>query len=269
MGRPLRPDHAGLFHVVNRGVDRGAVFFDDRDRIEFERLIGLAHERFGVVVHAYCWMTNHYHLVLECPGGEMSDAMHLMGSVYVRHVNDRRGRDGPLFGSRFYARPVRSGAYLLRLVRYVHRNPLAFTAPERLLSYRWSSLRTYARSRRPQRWMRTATVSELFGCTDSVVQAALGELATQHGPIESADWADVIELAIDEHLEQVPGRRTRRTIASLLVDATEGTARAAVESLLDHPNPGARDAARYRARRRAAADPALRATVATALDLAA
>ncbi|MEJ7800860.1 MAG: transposase, partial [Ilumatobacter sp.] len=73
MGRPLRTDIAGCrYHVANRGVDRTTIFHDDRDRLEFERLLGVAHDRFGVVVDAYCWMTNHYHLVMECPDGGLS-----------------------------------------------------------------------------------------------------------------------------------------------------------------------------------------------------
>ncbi len=144
MGRAQRIDvEGGWYHVMNRGVSRQAVFFDDRDRIEFGRLLNQAFERFGVEVVAYCLMTNHYHLVLHCPKARLSDAMHLIGSVYTRHANDRTGRDGPLFRGRFHAVPILNDEQLLCTVRYVHRNALDLPGVGSVAGYRWSSHRTY------------------------------------------------------------------------------------------------------------------------------
>jgi REP-associated tyrosine transposase len=82
MGRPLRNVAAGtIYHIVNRGAARADIFLCDRDRVEFGRLLGVVHERHAVVVHAYCLMGNHYHLLIEVPSGEMSEAMHHLGGV--------------------------------------------------------------------------------------------------------------------------------------------------------------------------------------------
>src|SRR5690606_33891064 len=129
------------------------------DRVEFLRLLGVVHERFGVNIHAYTLMTNHYHLVIECPNGGLTVAMHLLGSVFVRHVNERAGRDGPLFKDRYYAKRVETDDYVIRLVNYVHQNPLAMMSEEQLLGYRWSSLRVYSGDRRRPDWLRTDMVS--------------------------------------------------------------------------------------------------------------
>ena len=118
MGRQTRTDRQdGWHHVVNRGVARMATFHDDADRVEFGRLLAVGHDRFGVEVHAYCLMTNHFHLVLHCPDGGLSEYMQLLTSVHARHVNDRAGRDGPLYRGRFASRHIRDGRYLRNAVR--------------------------------------------------------------------------------------------------------------------------------------------------------
>lgn len=264
MGRPLRTDSTGFHHVVNRGVARQPVFYDDRDRVEFLRLLGVVYERFGVITHAYSQMTNHYHLVLECPAGGLTPAMHLLGSVYVRHLNERVGRDGPLFKDRFYAKHVETDDYLVRLVDYVHRNPLAMVNEERLLTYRWSSLRVYSGDRRRPEWLRTDVVSELFGGAEAVVETATGRRSALPITVQLADLVSLIELMVDEHVDERVQRGAERTIAVSLLDRLDpGTA----TQLLDHlafPSTNAERIARCRARQRMAADPTL-ATAASAV----
>src|SRR6056297_2779503 len=76
MGRPPRIDAPGLtHHVFNRGGNRQIVFRSDDDRLEFGRLLGEISDIFGVRLLAYCLMDNHYHLIVQCPDGGLSDAM--------------------------------------------------------------------------------------------------------------------------------------------------------------------------------------------------
>ena len=128
---------------MNRGVDRQPVFFNDADRLDFGRQLAWIHESTGGTVLAYCLMGNHYHLLLDMPDGTLSEAMHHLGSVYTRHVNDRLGRDGPLFRGRFHSIPVEDDAYLLTAVRYIHRNPIGLPGVSGPADHRWSSYRTY------------------------------------------------------------------------------------------------------------------------------
>ena len=266
MGRPLRSAQEGTwFHVVNRGAARAEIFWSDADRVEFGRLLGQACERFGVIVHAYCLMANHYHLVVECPEGKLSEAMHLIGSVFVRHANERMGRDGPLFRSRFYAKPVVDEIYLRRLVRYVHRNPLAFLSERELVGYRWSSLRIYLGFRRRPDWMHTDQIIGLFGSLEAFRTAMLEPAGDLDGQIAASPTVTLaaIDLMVEMHLGETAHQRVGRTAAVLLLDRLEPASAEALTRELGYASRGAVNSARTRARRRAESDDRLVGLVTT------
>jgi REP element-mobilizing transposase RayT len=131
------------YHVTNRGVDRGAIFGSDLDRIVFLSLLADACIAYGVVCHAWCLMTNHYHLVIEDTRGLLSQTMHSLQFCYARYFNDTRRprRSGPLFESRFGAELIDTVAYFHDAVAYVHLNPVRTTKPLAAAAeaYRWSS----------------------------------------------------------------------------------------------------------------------------------
>lgn len=172
MGRLHRIDPPdGWHHLMNRGVDHGVIFFDDVDRREFGRLLGLIYERFGIRIHAYCLMGNHYHLLVRCPDGQLSEAMHLFGSLFVRFVNDRTGRDGPLFRGRFHSKLITSVDYLANVLRYIHLNALDLAHVETVEQYRWSSHRTYLGLREPPPWLDLAHFMAWFDDDPSALHA--------------------------------------------------------------------------------------------------
>lgn len=269
MGRPLRTDSTGQwYHVVNRGVNRGTIFFDDRDRLEFERLLGLVHERHDIVVHAYCWMTNHYHLLVQCPGGQLSEAMHLLGSLYVRHVNDRRGRVGPLFERRFYAKPVVTEAYFVRLVRYIHQNPVAIVGVD-LERYRWTSLRAHLGQRRPPTWLQSVDVLAACGGRDGLYSLVFDRERTTAEPIAGGELLDVVDLMIDEFPEESATLRGNRTLATLVIDRLEGSRQLDLVEQLGFGSPRSERSARHRARKQLTAHPEYGRVLDAVMDLAA
>ena len=102
MARPLRvefPDAA--YHVMARGNERRSVFRDDVDRRRFLATLGELVERFGVRVHAYCLMPNHYHLLLDTPQANLSQAIGWLQVTYTVRFNCRHRRSGHLFQGRF------------------------------------------------------------------------------------------------------------------------------------------------------------------------
>jgi REP element-mobilizing transposase RayT len=132
-----------LYHVTNRGVDRGLIFASDRDRIVFLSLLAEACLASGVVCHAWCLMSNHFHFVVEDTRGLLSQLMHHVQFCYARYFNDTRlpRRTGPLFESRFCAELIDSSDYFRDAVAYVLLNPLRTKAPMAATvdEYRWSS----------------------------------------------------------------------------------------------------------------------------------
>jgi putative transposase len=88
MARPLRIEFSGaLYHVTSRGDRREDIFEDDIDRQQFLTILAEVVKRYNWVCHAYCLMTNHYHLVVETPDGNLSKGMRQLNGVYTQASN--------------------------------------------------------------------------------------------------------------------------------------------------------------------------------------
>ncbi len=160
MARPLRIEYAGArYHVVSRGDSRDDIFFSEADRVEFLRTLGQACRKTGWQVHAYCLMTNHFHLVLETPQANLATGMKWLLGTYTQRFNRRHRRWGHLFGGRYKAQSIdeRSPEYLRAACDYVHLNTVRarMIAPEQALhGYRWSSYPAYLRPKLREPWLR-------------------------------------------------------------------------------------------------------------------
>lgn len=164
MARPIRVEFAGaVYHVMARGNERRDVFRDDEDRRRFLDTLAEAVERFGLRLHAYCLMPNHYHLLLGTPRANLSRAMGWLQTTYTTRFNARHRRRGHLFQGRFKAQLVDADEYARWLVEYVHLNPVRprqrgrSIPPERaskIARYEWSSHGDYTGvRRRPPVWL--------------------------------------------------------------------------------------------------------------------
>lgn len=145
MTRPLRVEFPGaIYHVTSRGNAGQKTFVDDCDR---EALLQIAHraaERFNWVCHAYCLMSNHYHLVIETIDPTLSRGMRHVNGVYTQSFNRRHGRQGHLFQGRFKGILVERDSYLLELCRYVVLNPVRAGVAHRASDWTWSSYQATA-----------------------------------------------------------------------------------------------------------------------------
>jgi putative transposase len=276
MTRPLRIDIAdGWHHVMNRGADRARVFLDDTDRVEFGIRLADIHDRFGVETHGYCLLETHFHLLLHCPQGGLSDAMQRLGSLYTRHVNDRLDRDGALFRGRFHSKVIQDDRYLLAAVRYVHRNALDVSGVLDVDQYRWSSHRAYLGLRRTPPWLRTDVLLSHFGgdrqefhdfvrvsdTTSESVPSRMDLVAM----LEAANLV-VRELGLADH-----GRGTSiaRSVTLCWADEWGRYDANTLMDVLDVPSAGALRTARSRARRRQRDDVDFARAVARSAQLAA
>jgi putative transposase len=114
----------GTFHVISRGVARSAIVRDDLDREAFVRLELSTRREYGWICHAYCLMTNHYHLVVSAGLERLSRGMHRLNGVHASRFNARYDRPGHLFQDRFASRIVPEEDDLVRVCRYVFDNPV-------------------------------------------------------------------------------------------------------------------------------------------------
>jgi len=145
MTRPLRIEFPGaLYHVTSRGNAQAAIFLDDIDRNSCLSALGLALRRLNVICHAYCLMSNHFHLLLETPDANLSTAMRQFNSVFTQAFNRRHGRVGHVLQGRFKSIVVDRDAYLLELCRYIVLNPVRAGMVKEPGSYPWSSYRATA-----------------------------------------------------------------------------------------------------------------------------
>lgn len=140
MARPIRIEFSGaLYHVTARGDRREAIYEDDEDRKVFLEVLGRVVTDFNWICHAYCLMTNHYHLVVETPDGNLSKGMRQLNGVYTQYSNRRHARTGHLFQGRFKAILVDGDSYLLELARYVVLNPVRARMVRDPGKWPWSS----------------------------------------------------------------------------------------------------------------------------------
>jgi putative transposase len=164
MVRPLRLEFSGaLYHVMSRGNRREALYLDDTDFARFLTTLGEVCDRFNWVVHAYCLMSNHYHVLIETPDGNLSRGMRQLNGVYTQWFNRRHRKVGHLFQGRYKAILVQKEAYLLELSRYVVLNPVRagmVAAPE---EWFWSSYRAALGQEEAPDWLETDWLLAQFG----------------------------------------------------------------------------------------------------------
>lgn len=168
MSRPLRLEFAGaIYHVTARGNRKEAIYLDDADRAGYLELVGEVSRRCNWLLHAYCLMTNHYHLVIETPDANLSRGMRQINGVYTQRFNRRHGRVGHVFQGRYHAVLVQKETYLLELARYVVLNPLRSGMVAEAGQWPWSSYRAMLGQARAPGWLETDWLLAQFGETRS------------------------------------------------------------------------------------------------------
>lgn len=164
MGRPLRIEYAGaLYHITSRGNERKRIFLDDRDRKRFLGILKDYHDRYGILIHSYVLMDNHYHLILETPKGNLLKIMHGLNGGYTGYFNRKYGRSGHLFQGRYKGIIIDKDSYLVPLSRYVHLNPVRAKVVERPEQYRWSSYSGYIGKGEEFEWVEYSWILSQFG----------------------------------------------------------------------------------------------------------
>jgi len=154
-----------------RGDHREVIFKGDEDRHLFLETLGQVCERTGWRIHGYVLMPNHYHLLLETPGGGLVDGMRWFQTTYTARFNARHRLCGHLFQGRYKAIVMDSEepSYFRTVGDYIHLNPvrarLLEKSPVRLEDFPWSSYPAYIGEVKRPAWLETKRVLESCGMT--------------------------------------------------------------------------------------------------------
>ena len=168
MARPLRIEYEhAWYHVMNRGAGGRCIFPNDALRKKFLKLLCDLHEMYAVCCHAYCLMGNHYHLLVQTRRANLGRAMRHLDGVYAQAHNRHLTTDGPLFRGRYKGQLIERDSYLLRVSRYVHRNPLAAGLCHRLVAYPWSSYPYFAGLRPAPSWLHLRETMDTFSSIEA------------------------------------------------------------------------------------------------------
>ena len=156
MARPLRIELAGgLYHVTSRGDRREDIYFNDADRHAWLETFSQVCSRFNWVCHAWCQMTNHYHIVVETIEGNLSLGMRQLNGVFTQTINRSHDRVGHVFQGRYKGILVEKDSYLLELARCVVLNPVRAGMVRTTAAWPWSSYYAMIGSEEAPAWLQT------------------------------------------------------------------------------------------------------------------
>jgi len=193
MARPLRIEYPGaVYHVTSRGDGREDIYLSDADRKLFLEVLAHVVERFGWVCHAWCLMTNHYHLMIETPKGNLSQGMRQLNGVYTQRFNRAHRRVGHVFQGRYKAILIEKDAHLLELCRYIVRNPVAAGMVKDVGQWSWSSYRATAGLESVTDFTCVAWVLEQFGDSKQRYMAYVAPAAATESPLAKASGSHVL-----------------------------------------------------------------------------
>jgi len=167
MPRPLRIEYEDAwYHVMNRGGGYRDIYTKKKHRQIFLDVLAESVQQFGIEIHAYCLMDNHYHLLVKTPRSNLGRAMRHINGVYTQRFNREEKTDGPLFRGRYKAIIIEKDSYLLQVSRYIHLNPSVLKMVMFLERYPWSSYPGYLDKRRREVWLRTNEILAMVSNTN-------------------------------------------------------------------------------------------------------
>ncbi|MBT9151420.1 MAG: Chromosomal replication initiator protein DnaA [candidate division WS2 bacterium] len=210
MARPLRIEYENAcYHITSRGNERKPIYLEEKDYYKFLDLLSQLPQRFGVIIHGYVLMANHYHLLLETPLTNMAKTIHYLNATYSGYFNRKYGRVGHLFQGRYKGILIDKNQYLLAVSRYIHLNPLKSKLSDRPEDYLYSSYSSYIGIRKTDSWLTTEWVLGQF--SDDLVNAHAGYqafveegLAKEDNPLKDLKAGFI--LGGDDFVDKVKNR---------------------------------------------------------------
>jgi len=206
MARPLRIEFAGaLYHITSRGNAREDIYQVNSDRYDFLELLNTVKTRHGWICHAYCLMSNHYHLLIETSTSTLSKGMKQLNGSYSQRYNYRHHRVGHVFQGRFKAILVEKESYLLELARYIVLNPVRARMVRTAKDWHWSSYLATAGYAKPDECLATDWILSSFD-TNKKSACERYRLFIQQGLNQPSPWESLknqVYLGSDQFVDDM------------------------------------------------------------------
>lgn len=133
----------GCYHVILRGNHRKDLFASESDRDVLNRIVADSLVQCQARLHAFCWMTNHLHALIQIHEQPLGKLMQRIAGRYSKHRHRRLRTTGHSFERRYKAWLIDVDSYFVTLLRYIHLNPVKARIATDASDYRWSSHRVY------------------------------------------------------------------------------------------------------------------------------
>lgn len=228
MPRSPRFQYPGaIYHITQRGNERRDIFLNDIDRKFFLNLLAYVCTTYNWICHAYCLMTNHFHIVIETTDPTLSKGMQQLDGDYAQRFNAVHERVGHLFQNRFGAKLIERDPYLITVIRYTLINAVRARMVDRPEDWEWSSYRATIGAARPHKALTTDWILSQFGDTRKEAQKQFAQFVldgieqpspfkqSRHNILGSQQFIDDIREVFAEEMgkltepsreERLPGR---------------------------------------------------------------
>jgi len=140
MPRKKRYQEPGRYHIINRGVERRLIYLEPEDYEFFLDLLLKLTKEYEIIVHAFCLMTNHYHLLLETKQNNLSKAIQFINDKYAKYFNKKYRRSGHLWQGRYKSYPLFDDIHFWIIAKYIERNPIKADMVKQVELYKYQSL---------------------------------------------------------------------------------------------------------------------------------
>lgn len=185
---------SGIYHIIIRSVNQQIIFEEESDYYKFIYILSDSKVKFDVDIYAYCLMDNHVHLLLYAPSEKMAGFFQSAGARFVKWYNSKYKRYGNLFQDRYHSKPVENEAYYLKVLMYIHENPVKAGVCRTPSEYRWSSYNAFYGEK--NLLVNTDFTYRLFGSRERFIM-----LIRKTGDVTMCDEKDEnnYEVTVGEH----------------------------------------------------------------------
>ena len=187
---PPRLQFAGAtYHISTRATGPSEFFRTPYDYRGLLIVLERAVEKYELLLHAYCLMVTHYHLVVTTPEANIARGMQYLNSIYARAFNKRYGRLGHFVAARYSSKLIETEGHAYEVSRYVPLNPFRSELCMLPEDYPWSSYAATIGLREEPAFLDSSWILQLFGNDLSTARRTYRDF------VEAALVSETVEVA--------------------------------------------------------------------------